>query len=115
VAFPPREADRTFRLFFGDTAETDIPECAYGRRDLRDGKKHPSPNSGLAEAAVAGALDVQLGGLNYYFGEPSMRPTLGDPVKELGKKCIVRANALMFVILILATIILLAVRFSLTW
>ncbi len=80
---------------------------------LRDGKKHPSPNSGLTEAAVAGALAVQLGGLNYYFGEPSLRPTLGDPVKELRKKDIVRANALMFVTMILATIIFLAVRFSL--
>jgi adenosylcobinamide-phosphate synthase len=80
---------------------------------LRDGKKHPSPNSGFAEAAVAGALKVQLGGLNYYFGQPSMRPTMGDPVKELGKNDIVRANALMFVTLIVATIIFLAVRFSL--
>ncbi|MGZ3648569.1 MAG: adenosylcobinamide-phosphate synthase CbiB [Syntrophales bacterium] len=82
---------------------------------LRDGKKHPSPNSGLTEAAVAGALSVQLGGRNYYFGQPSMRPTLGDPVKELGKNDIVKANALMFVTLILATIIFLVVRFSLTW
>jgi adenosylcobinamide-phosphate synthase len=82
---------------------------------IRDGKKHPSPNSGLTEAAVAGALNIQLGGLNYYFGQPSLRPTMGDPVKELGKKDIVRANALMFVTLILATIILLAVRFSLYW
>jgi adenosylcobinamide-phosphate synthase len=82
---------------------------------LRDGKKHPSPNSGFTEAAVAGALKVQLGGLNYYFGQPSMRPTLGDPVKKLGKNDILRANALMFVTLILATTIFLAVRFSLHW
>ncbi|MGO9137791.1 MAG: adenosylcobinamide-phosphate synthase CbiB [Syntrophales bacterium] len=82
---------------------------------LRDGKKHPSPNSGLTEAAVAGALSVQLGGLNYYFGQPSLRPTLGDPVKELGKNDIVRANALMLVTLILATSIFFAIRFSLNW
>jgi len=82
---------------------------------LRDGKKHPSPNSGLTEAAVAGALSVQLGGLNYYFGQPSTRPTLGDPVKELGKNHIVKANALMLVTLILATIIFFAIRFSLNW
>ncbi|MGA3206246.1 MAG: adenosylcobinamide-phosphate synthase CbiB [Syntrophales bacterium] len=82
---------------------------------LRDGKKHPSPNSGLAEAAVAGALKIQLGGLNYYFGQPSTRPTLGDPVKELGKDDILRANALMLVTLILTTTIFLAVRFSLNW
>jgi adenosylcobinamide-phosphate synthase len=82
---------------------------------LRDGNKHPSPNSGLTEAAVAGALNVQLGGVNYYFGQPSLRPTLGDPVRELRKNDILRANALMFVTLILATIIFLAVRFSLHW
>ena len=31
----------------------------------RDAHLHPSPNSGLPEAGVAGALGVQLGGLNY--------------------------------------------------
>jgi len=80
---------------------------------LRDGKKHPSPNSGLTEAAVAGALAVQLGGLNYYFGQPSLRPTMGDPETELTKTDILRANALMVVTLILALVICLAVRMSL--
>jgi adenosylcobinamide-phosphate synthase len=37
---------------------------------LRDGHKHPSPNSGRPEAAMAGALGVQLGGLNWYGGRP---------------------------------------------
>lgn len=82
---------------------------------LRDGNKHPSPNSGLTEAAVAGALNVQLGGLNYYFGEPSSRPTMGDPVRELRKNDILRANALMLVTMIVATTIFFAVRFSLHW
>jgi adenosylcobinamide-phosphate synthase len=45
----------------------------------RDGPKHPSPNSGWPEAAVAGSLGVQLGGLNYYQGQPSWRAQLGDP------------------------------------
>jgi hypothetical protein len=53
---------------------------------------------------VAGALAVQLGGLNYYFGKPSMRPTLGNPIKEMSRKDIVRANALMLVTMILAAI-----------
>ena len=79
---------------------------------LRDRKKHPSPNSGFAEAAVAGALGVQLGGLNYYFGQPSFRELIGDPVRELGKRDIVRVNALMIVTLILATIVFLTVRLS---
>jgi adenosylcobinamide-phosphate synthase len=43
----------------------------------RDGGKHPSPNSGRAEAAMAGALKIQLGGVNYYGGAPMPRPLLG--------------------------------------
>lgn len=45
----------------------------------RDGRKHPSPNGGIVEAAMAGALGVRLGGTNYYCGVPSFRPHLGDP------------------------------------
>ncbi len=43
----------------------------------RDSGKHPSPNSGIPEAGVAGALGVALGGLNYYEGIPSLRPLMG--------------------------------------
>lgn len=46
---------------------------------LRDGRKHPSPNSGRPEAAMAGALGVQLGGTNFYGGAPEERALLGDP------------------------------------
>ena len=34
-----------------------------------DGRKHASPNAGQAESAMAGALRVQLGGVNTYDGE----------------------------------------------
>ncbi|KRW90821.1 hypothetical protein SD51_12480 [Alicyclobacillus tengchongensis] len=44
----------------------------------RDAHKHPSPNSGIPEAMVAGALGVQLGGLNFYGGVASHRATMGD-------------------------------------
>jgi adenosylcobinamide-phosphate synthase len=44
---------------------------------LADGAKHPSPNAGHTEAAMAGALGVKLGGTNYYGGEPSPKPVLG--------------------------------------
>jgi len=77
---------------------------------FRDRKKHPSPNSGLSEAAVAGALGVQLGGLNYYFGQPSFRATLGDPIRDLEKRDILKANALMLITLILAVVVFLSVR-----
>jgi adenosylcobinamide-phosphate synthase len=45
---------------------------------LRDGGRHPSPNSGRCEAAMAGALGVRLGGRNVYAGRVEVRPTLGD-------------------------------------
>ena len=45
---------------------------------FRDGNRHPSPNAGQCEAAMAGALGVRLGGTNVYFGRSEDRPTLGD-------------------------------------
>jgi len=45
---------------------------------FRDGHRHPSPNAGQCEAAMAGALGVRLGGRNVYFGQAEERPTLGD-------------------------------------
>ncbi|WP_260325175.1 cobalamin biosynthesis protein [Sphaerisporangium krabiense] len=45
---------------------------------LRDGHRHPSPNSGRCEAAFAGALGVRLGGSNDYGGRIEHRPHLGD-------------------------------------
>jgi adenosylcobinamide-phosphate synthase len=50
---------------------------------LRDARKHPSPNGGYPEAAVAGALQVRLGGVNYYQGEKSFRKYLGDEIRNL--------------------------------
>ena len=43
----------------------------------RDGRRHPSPNSGMCEAAAAGALGVRLGGRNDYGGRVEDRPVLG--------------------------------------
>lgn len=45
----------------------------------RDGRKSASPNSGYPEAAVAGALGIQLGGENSYFGIREERPFIGKP------------------------------------
>ncbi len=52
--------------------------CAF-----RDGGSQPSPNSGYPEAAVAGALGVRLGGLNFYQGAASPKATLGDARRPL--------------------------------
>ncbi len=42
-----------------------------------DGPAHPSPNAGVAEAAVAGALSVELGGTLRYGRRIEHRPLLG--------------------------------------
>src|SRR5450830_841706 len=64
-----------------------LAAAILGRRPMqswrilrRDGRKHASPNAGLPEAAMAGALGIQLGGLNYYDGEPLEKPAIGEPI-----------------------------------
>jgi adenosylcobinamide-phosphate synthase len=44
----------------------------------RDGRKHKSPNAGQPESAMAGALQVRLGGENFYDGEPVAAPLIGE-------------------------------------
>lgn len=61
----------------------------------RDGRKHASPNSGLAEAAMAGALGVQLGGTTWYDGQPLDKPTIGEPHQPCAAAHIAQANWLM--------------------
>lgn len=62
----------------------------------RDAAKHPSPNSGIPEAGVAGALGVRLGGLNYYGGIPSLRATMGEPRRQLAPGDIARTVRMMY-------------------
>ena len=63
---------------------------------FRDALNHPSPNAGLAEAAVAGALGVQLGGTSTYAGLRVLKPTIGDARVALGRAHIRAAVALMY-------------------
>ncbi|GAA4479188.1 cobalamin biosynthesis protein [Rhodococcus olei] len=44
----------------------------------RDAAAHPSPNAGVAEASMAGALGVRLGGRTEYPHGVEERPVLGD-------------------------------------
>ncbi|MGW0261509.1 cobalamin biosynthesis protein [Nocardia beijingensis] len=44
----------------------------------RDAAGHPSPNAGVAEASMAGALGVRLGGRTEYPHGVELRPILGD-------------------------------------
>jgi adenosylcobinamide-phosphate synthase len=45
---------------------------------MRDGRKHSSPNSGVPEAAMAGALGVRLGGPSVYGGVTVEKPYIGE-------------------------------------
>ena len=61
----------------------------------RDRKKHTSPNSGVPEAACAGALTVRLGGLSMYNFKPVDKPYIGDDTVEINREHIKKANTLM--------------------
>ena len=67
----------------------------------RDASKHPSPNGGWAEATVAGALNIRLGGMNYYFGQPHFRAYMGDPNEILEATHILGTIRLMYTATIL--------------
>ena len=71
----------------------------------RDAKKHPSPNGGWAEAPVAGALHIRLGGYNSYFGKVHFRAYMGEPVEELSHTHIMQTIRLMYTATILFLII----------
>ncbi|MGG4449395.1 adenosylcobinamide-phosphate synthase CbiB [Brevibacillus porteri] len=71
----------------------------------RDAHLHPSPNSGLPEAGVAGALGVQLGGLNYYQGVASNRAKMGDAKRPLQASDIVATIRLMYLVSFLCLLV----------
>lgn len=69
---------------------------------LRDAPGHPSPNSGIPESAVAGALGVRLGGLNHYQGRESFRAYMGAEITPLTPEHIRQTIRLMYLTSILA-------------
>ncbi|MCH1626416.1 adenosylcobinamide-phosphate synthase CbiB [Fredinandcohnia quinoae] len=60
-----------------------------------DAKKHPSPNSGWGEAAVAALLGIQLGGTNYYKGLISNRAKMGRPIVPMKADHILKTNTIL--------------------
>jgi adenosylcobinamide-phosphate synthase len=65
------------------------------RTALRDGRNHPSPNSGLLEAAYAGALGYRLGGPTLYAGVRHERKTIGQERFPLDAEAIQRSRRLL--------------------
>lgn len=76
----------------------------------RDRFNHASPNSAQTESVCAGALDVQLAGDAYYFGQLVKKKTIGDDIRPVENEDIRRANRLMYSTSFLMLIIAAAVR-----
>lgn len=72
---------------------------------IRDRKNHKSPNCAYPEGAVAGAMRVQLGGTNVYFGEKMYKPTIGNKIKDLCREHIIDTIKLMYGSLFYLTLI----------
>jgi adenosylcobinamide-phosphate synthase len=68
---------------------------------IRDRKKHSSPNAAYPEAAVAGLLGVQLGGVNKYFGKEVSKPFIGDKTHNLEITDIYKTNIIMITVSII--------------
>jgi len=78
----------------------------------RDGRKHMSPNAGIAEAAFAGALGIRLGGIMQRRGRTVNLPEIGDPIVTLARGQILAANRMMVAATGIAAAVFLAVRWG---
>jgi adenosylcobinamide-phosphate synthase len=76
----------------------------------RDGGKHKSPNAGQPESAMAGALQVRLGGDNSYAGERITAPLLGSEFEQPGRRHAKRALRLVASVSLISAAIAVAVR-----
>ena len=77
----------------------------------RDKNNHSSPNSAHPEAAVAGALNIQLGGANYYFGKLVEKPTIGDCKEKVSIDKVNDVNNILYCSAILGCIMSLIIKF----
>ena len=78
----------------------------------RDRRNHASPNSAQTEAAMAGALDVQLAGNAYYFGKLYEKPTIGDAIRKVEAEDIPRANRLLYSTSVLGMVVFFVLRLA---
>jgi adenosylcobinamide-phosphate synthase len=75
-----------------------------------DARRHPSPNAGYPEAAMAGALGIELGGDAVYGGEVELRPVFGKAEREPAIADITAVRRIMRIAAAIALLILAAVR-----
>ncbi|HEY2663985.1 MAG TPA: cobalamin biosynthesis protein, partial [Candidatus Binataceae bacterium] len=90
-----------------------------GRESLRvcaaDASKHESPNAGYPEAAMAGALGVELGGDAFYGGELERRPRLGRALAPLDLAALRTSRILMWIETALVLAIAIVLRLIVAW
>lgn len=78
----------------------------------RDKNNHSSPNSAHPEAAVAGALNVQLGGPSYYFGKLVEKQTIGDDREKIDINKVNNTNNILYCSAVLGCIMALIINWS---
>lgn len=78
----------------------------------RDRYKHASPNSAQTESVMAGLLGLRLAGDAYYRGVLHKKDFIGDPIREIEKKDIVRANRIMFATFAIALLLFCGARLA---
>jgi len=81
---------------------------------FRDGRKYHSPNAGLPQGAMAGALGIRLGGINYYRGKKIIKPYLGHPKRKLSSIHIKESVNLMYLTSVLTLILGVFIRWLLS-
>ncbi len=79
---------------------------------IRDGRKHPSPNSGFPESAMAGALGITMGGSSTYAGILVKKPIIGvertaDYLSSAKQSIVIARGAYLFAIgIVMLTLLL---------
>ena len=77
---------------------------------FRDRGKSASPNSGIPVAAIAGALDIRLGGTCDYNGKKMNKPEFGGERRELGLADIDSCVRLAYISSVLTVVLAILLR-----
>ncbi len=76
----------------------------------RDKRNHASPNSAYPESAAAGLLRIQLGGKASYFGEVSMKPTMGEQLKKIETEDLNKMKHLLYTTSLVGMVVMVSIR-----
>ena len=79
---------------------------------MRDRYNHLSPNSAQTESVCAGALNIQLGGGHFYFGNFVPKDTIGDDIRPVKADDIKSINNLMYLTAIISLVIFALIKLA---